>query len=150
MRIEIYTDKPGETRYRVVADNNQVVLTPSEGYTREEDCERAVRDHVFGILRAVVRGMLVMHSDGRTTVLGMPRDAQYDRRPRSFLVRADDPYVGQTCVACNVAIAQGQHVALVPLGPGAGSEAQRLCREGRTYNAVATIVHYACATGEEE
>jgi uncharacterized protein YegP (UPF0339 family) len=40
--IEIYQDQAGEWRWRVKADNGEVVAV-GEGYTRREDAERGLR-----------------------------------------------------------------------------------------------------------
>lgn len=61
---------------------------------------------------------------------------------------ADHPGVGQPCRACNEPFAEGDHTALVMLGPGNDPEAQEKARTGRAYNAVAVELHWACATGE--
>lgn len=69
--------------------------------------------------------------------------------PRRFTTAADDPVVGTPCPACNETIRENDSTALVPLGPGTSVEARNLARARRAYNAVAIVVHYACATGEE-
>lgn len=61
---------------------------------------------------------------------------------------ADHPAVGQPCPACPVALATGDYVTLVMLGPGDNPEQQAKAREGRTYRGVGAVVHWACATGE--
>lgn len=55
-----------------------------------------------------------------------------------------------TCPACDQHFKEGDVTTLVELGPGNNPEAQRLARSGQAYTAVASIVHWACATGEEE
>lgn len=62
---------------------------------------------------------------------------------------ADHPAIGQPCPACEVPIVEGDIATLVLLGPGSSEEARERAREGRPYNGVAALVHWACATGEE-
>ncbi len=66
MKIETYTDDNDETRFRVVASNGQVVITPHEGYTRKADCHRAIVENLGAIVDAVTSpdGMLVVDEDG--------------------------------------------------------------------------------------
>jgi hypothetical protein len=52
------------------------------------------------------------------------------------------------CPACGVLFAKGDYTTLIALGPGNDPEQQVLARQGRSYNAVAVEVHWACATGE--
>lgn len=67
---------------------------------------------------------------------------------RKFIpLPAGHPAIGETCPACGRPIAVGDETTLVALGPGDDPEAQKAAREGRAYNAVAAIVHWACATG---
>lgn len=61
---------------------------------------------------------------------------------------ADHPGVGRECPACHVAFAEGDYTTLVILGPGSDAEAQERARAGRPYNAVASEVHWTCATGD--
>lgn len=73
-----------------------------------------------------------------------------DSPPRSFGPMAGDhPIVGAPCPACDEPIVEGDMTTLVPLGPGDSDEARQKARTGRPYNAVAIVVHYACATGFE-
>ena len=65
-------------------------------------------------------------------------------------LKAGHPAIGDECPACNQLFKEGDVVTLVPLGPGDSPEAQEACREGKVYNAVAVIVHWACASGEVE
>jgi len=60
---------------------------------------------------------------------------------------AEHAATGDECPACHESFAEGDYVALVPLGPGPSAESRERAREGRAYNAVAAIVHWACATG---
>lgn len=52
------------------------------------------------------------------------------------------------CPACHRRFREGDETTIVPLGPGDDPDEQRRAREGRPYNAVAVVVHWACATGE--
>ena len=61
----------------------------------------------------------------------------------------DHPSVGNPCPACHEPFAAGDYTTLIVLGPGSDPEARERAREGRVYNAVATEVHWVCATGEE-
>ncbi len=63
---------------------------------------------------------------------------------------AGHPSVGQVCPGCKVSFKEGDHTALVVIGPGADEDARRRCREGRPYNAVAVEAHYACVTGHDD
>jgi hypothetical protein len=62
---------------------------------------------------------------------------------------ADHPSVGRECPACRVPFVAGDFTALVTLGPGDDPEEREKARTGRAYNAVATEVHWASATGDE-
>lgn len=64
--------------------------------------------------------------------------------------QATHPSVGEKCPACGVAFKAGDYTTLVPLGPGGDPESQKLCRDGKPYNAVATEVHWDCADWEDE
>lgn len=55
----------------------------------------------------------------------------------------------ELCAACNLPLKDGDYTVLVPLGPGADSEARERARAGRPYNAIAVEIHYACLSGEE-
>jgi len=61
----------------------------------------------------------------------------------------DHPSVGKTCPACNKPLKVGDYTTLISLGPGDDEEEQKKARALRPYNAVATEVHWACATGKE-
>lgn len=54
------------------------------------------------------------------------------------------------CVACMRPITLGEHYTLVRLGPGEDPIERQRAREGRAYNPVLAILHWACATGEED
>lgn len=47
MRIEVYEDAAGETRWRVKADNNRVVADSGEGYQNRSDAVDEAR-RLFG------------------------------------------------------------------------------------------------------
>lgn len=57
------------------------------------------------------------------------------------------PDVGELCGACNVRLKIGDFTTLIALGPGASEGARERARQGKTYNAVCSHIHYACATG---
>lgn len=42
MWFEVYKDRRGEWRWRLVAENGRIVADSAEGYTRPEDAERSV------------------------------------------------------------------------------------------------------------
>ncbi|MEH3143933.1 MAG: DUF1508 domain-containing protein [Methylobacterium frigidaeris] len=42
MRFEIYRDAPGQWRWRLRAENGEVVADSGEGYVRREDCEHGI------------------------------------------------------------------------------------------------------------
>jgi len=56
----------------------------------------------------------------------------------------------QWCAACNEQFAAGDYVALIPLGPGRSKPDCQKARAGKWYNACGALVHWACATGEED
>jgi len=62
---------------------------------------------------------------------------------------ADHPSIAEPCPACREPFKAGDFTTLVVLGPGDDPEAQERAREGRPYNAVASEVHWTCATGEQ-
>lgn len=41
-QFQIYQDSGEEYRWRLLADNNQVIATSGEGYTERRDCERGI------------------------------------------------------------------------------------------------------------
>lgn len=70
--------------------------------------------------------------------------------PRKFGPKqADHPSVGMTCPACHTSFVEGDYTTLIALGPGSDEESQERARTGRPYNAVASEVHWTCATGEQ-
>ena len=56
--------------------------------------------------------------------------------------------IGKQCAICKQTIREGDTICLIPLGPGADKEAQKKCRENKSYNSIAVISHWSCATGE--
>ena len=62
---------------------------------------------------------------------------------------ADHFSVGKPCPACHEPFKAGDFTTLISLGPGDDPEERQKAREGRAHNAVATEVHWVCATGEE-
>ncbi|BCM86546.1 YegP family protein [Methylobacterium indicum] len=42
MRFELYRDGKGEWRWRLRAENGEVVADSGEGYVRREDCEHGI------------------------------------------------------------------------------------------------------------
>lgn len=42
MRFELYRDAPGHWRWRLRAQNGNVLADSSEGYARREDCEHGI------------------------------------------------------------------------------------------------------------
>ncbi len=51
------------------------------------------------------------------------------------------------CPGCHKALLMGETATLVPIGPGDDEEEREKARNGRAYNAVAILAHYACVTG---
>ena len=67
---------------------------------------------------------------------------------RRFGPKPDDhPSVGRECPACGKRFKPGDFTTLVCLGPGDDPDEQAKARMGKAYNAVASEVHWACATG---
>jgi hypothetical protein len=54
------------------------------------------------------------------------------------------------CPACKEPINAGEFVTLVPLGPGLAPEEREKARAGLVYNAIAAVLHYSCATGNDD
>lgn len=42
MKFEVYKDKAGEYRWRLLASNGQLTADSGEGYTRRKDAHRAI------------------------------------------------------------------------------------------------------------
>ena len=64
---------------------------------------------------------------------------------------ADHPEVtrGNKCHGCNQPFKEGEFVTIVAIGPGDDAEERAKARQGRAYNAVGIVAHWACVTGEE-
>lgn len=41
-KFEIYKDKKGEFRWRLRADNHQIIATSGEGYTTKTNCKKGI------------------------------------------------------------------------------------------------------------
>lgn len=52
-RFQTFTDAGGERRYRILGGNGEIMAT-SEGYTRDQDAERGLRDLLYAIVAALV------------------------------------------------------------------------------------------------
>ncbi len=114
--------------------------------------------HIDGAQAEVLAGIL-KQSEARKGRSDAPRAATTtfvrhrfdpDALPRRHgPLASDHPIVGSACPACSQPIVENDFTALVPLGPGDGTEAREKARAGRPFNAVAAIVHYVCATGVE-
>jgi len=62
---------------------------------------------------------------------------------------AADHWLGDAdCPGCQLPFIEGDHVTLVPIGPGGDPDERDRAASGRAYNAVAIAVHWTCATGE--
>ena len=55
---------------------------------------------------------------------------------------------GRTCPACGEAFRPGDYTVLITLGPGDDTKARTRRDQGRPYNAVASEVHWECASAE--
>lgn len=44
IRFQVFEDRHGEWRWRAVDSNNRVVASGGEGFTRQPDAERAIRN----------------------------------------------------------------------------------------------------------
>jgi len=72
--------------------------------------------------------------------------------PRKFApLAADHPLVtdGTLCAGCSKPFVAGDVTTIVAIGPGDDPEQQQRARQGKVYNAVGAVAHYACVTGEE-
>lgn len=49
--FEIFPDRAGEHRYRLVAENGEIT-GPSEGYTSDRDAERGIYAHIRNVMQA--------------------------------------------------------------------------------------------------
>jgi hypothetical protein len=52
------------------------------------------------------------------------------------------------CPGCQMPFIEGDHVTLIPIGPGGDLDERDRAASGRAFNAVAIAVHWTCATGE--
>lgn len=43
MKFEVYEDKSGEWRWRLVAANGQIIATAGEGYVEKYDCVNGIK-----------------------------------------------------------------------------------------------------------
>jgi uncharacterized protein YegP (UPF0339 family) len=41
-KFQVYKDSQGEFRWRLRADNNEIIATSSEGYVNKSDCEHGI------------------------------------------------------------------------------------------------------------
>ena len=49
MRFEVYRDKKGEHRWRLLFSNGQIAADSGEGYTRREDAHRSISTVLKGL-----------------------------------------------------------------------------------------------------
>lgn len=54
MRFEVYRDKAGEYRWRLLSSNGQITADSGEGYTRQEDAHRAIAAMLIAINDVVI------------------------------------------------------------------------------------------------
>ena len=54
MRFEVYRDKAGEYRWRLLSSNGRLTADSGEGYTRREDAHRAIAALLAGINDVVI------------------------------------------------------------------------------------------------
>ena len=54
MRFEVYRDKAGEYRWRLLSSNGQLTADSGEGYTRREDAHRAIASLLKSINDVVI------------------------------------------------------------------------------------------------
>lgn len=54
MTFDIFEDKAGQWRWRLIADSGRIVADGAEGYTRKADVERAVHAVIQGVLTVEV------------------------------------------------------------------------------------------------
>jgi len=54
MKFEIYRDKAGEYRWRLLASNGQLTADSGEGYTRREDAHRSIAALLLAINDVVI------------------------------------------------------------------------------------------------
>jgi len=61
---------------------------------------------------------------------------------------ADHFMVGLPCPACLEPLAEGEPIALVPIGPGEDEDDRAKARAGGWHSGSSVATHWACATGE--
>ena len=54
MKFEVYRDKAGEYRWRLLASNGKLTADSGEGYTRHEDAHRAIATMLISINDVVI------------------------------------------------------------------------------------------------
>ena len=54
MRFEVYRDKAGEYRWRLLSSNGRITADSAEGYTRREDAHRAIAALLLAINDVVI------------------------------------------------------------------------------------------------
>ena len=54
MRFEVYRDKAGEYRWRLLSSNGQITADSGEGYTRRDDAHRAIAALLLAINDVVI------------------------------------------------------------------------------------------------
>lgn len=72
-----------------------------------------------------------------------------DRVVRVMAAMADDhPMAQMPCLACGEAIADGNAIVLLALGPGDDPKAREACQHNRWHTACGIVLHAACAGKE--
>lgn len=96
-----------------------------------------------------VSGQILLLLFGSPKTKGQSRGGYQVSELRKFGPKPDDASsIGNPCPACRKSFKAGDYTTIVSLGPGDDPEEQAKARTGRAYNAVASEVHFACATGE--
>ena len=54
MKFEVYRDKAGAYRWRLLSSNGRIAADSGEGYTRREDAHRAIATLLLGINDVVI------------------------------------------------------------------------------------------------
>ena len=54
MQFEVYKDKAGEYRWRLLSSNGRIAADSGEGYTRREDAHRAITTLLLGLNDVVI------------------------------------------------------------------------------------------------
>lgn len=54
MKFEVYRDKIGEYRWRLLWSNGRIAADSGEGYTRREDAHRAIAALLLGVNDVVI------------------------------------------------------------------------------------------------